>query len=85
MDNFDIVAKLHELMCSEAGCKDLRVSMTAKLAIYEIEKLRKERDEARREICHVFETGLFRDERMSRTAKSIATERGWDCFKEYGK
>ncbi len=39
-----------------------------------------ERDEARREVCHVFQTDLFRDAGMFRTANSVALERGWDCF-----
>ena len=55
MDNFDIVAKLHGLVCSEAGCRDLRISMTAKLAMYEIEKLRKERDEAKSKLGRIME------------------------------
>lgn len=44
-----------------------------------------ERDEARREVCHVFQTDLFRDAGMFRTANSVAVERGWDCCKEDGK
>lgn len=61
----DIVARLERLMCSEAGCGDMRIYMTAKLAAAEIQllreenrqlsgdagKLREERDEARREVC----------------------------------
>ena len=46
----------------------------------EIERLRKERDEARREVC--------RDEAYRPspsppcTANQVADRRGWDCFKE---
>ena len=42
-------------------------------------KLRAERDEARREVCSMNETGL----RMNETDKKReAKRRGWDCFKE---
>lgn len=45
----------------------------------EIERLRKERDEARREVCSMNETGL----RMNESDKKReAKRRGWDCFKE---
>ena len=42
-------------------------------------KLREERDEARREVCSMNETGL----RMNESDKKReAKQRGWDCFKE---
>ena len=45
----------------------------------EIERLRKERDEARREVCGMNESGLrMNDSDKQREAK----RRGWDCFKE---
>ena len=45
----------------------------------EIERLRAERDEARREVCSMNETGL----RMNESDKKReAKRRGWDCFKE---
>jgi len=41
----------------------------------EIERLRNERDEARREVCVLMQrTGFLRGD--------YAAERGWDCFKE---
>jgi hypothetical protein len=49
-------------------------------AYAEIERLREERDEARREVC--------RDEAYRPspsppcTANQVANRRGWDCFKE---
>ena len=46
----------------------------------EIERLRAERDEARREVCNMNETGL----RMNESDKKReAKRRGWDCFKEH--
>ena len=43
----------------------------------EIERLRAERDEARREVCNMNETGL----RMNESDKKReAKRRGWDCF-----
>ena len=55
-------------------------------AIAEIKRLRQEnatltaeRDEARREVCSMNETGL----RMNESDKTReANRRGWDCFKE---
>lgn len=45
----------------------------------DIETLRAERDEARREVCSMNETGL----RMNESDKKReAKRRGWDCFKE---
>lgn len=46
----------------------------------EVERLRAERDEARREVCDFCESG---DEwNAPEVAREIAEERGWDCFKE---
>lgn len=41
----------------------------------EIEGVRRERDEARREICHTKKRRLI-------THLDYARKRGWDCFKE---
>lgn len=47
-------------------------------AAYEIERLRAERDEARREVCNMMhKTGFLNGD--------YADSRGWDCFKEDGK
>ena len=55
----------------------------------EIERLRNERDEARRELCRdeaiirLQRNRVHRDsEDVVGLAKEIAVERGWDCFKE---
>ena len=45
----------------------------------EIERLRKERDEARREICQSRSTSYPHD---MKEVYEIADSRGWDCFKE---
>lgn len=42
----------------------------------EVQRLRKERDEARREVCLTWESV------MGREAQTIAEDKGWDCFKE---
>ncbi len=42
----------------------------------EIERLRKERDEARWEVCELSSNGSIDD------ATRIFVERGWDCYKE---
>ena len=48
----------------------------------EIERLRKERDEARREVCQFRSTSYPHD---MKEVYEIADSRGWDCFKEDGK
>jgi hypothetical protein len=45
----------------------------------EIERLRAERDEARREVCSMNETGLRMNESDKRRE---AKRRGWDCWEE---
>jgi hypothetical protein len=45
----------------------------------EIERLRKERDEARREICVMLEDAT------NNHRENHAKRWGWDCFKENGK
>jgi hypothetical protein len=45
----------------------------------EIERLRKERDEARRESC------VWAGWTTGNTPRDTAALRGWDCFKEDGK
>ena len=61
-------------------CSDTDVDEAAD----EIERLRKERDEARRMVCEKEET-LGCDERgvpRNGSARDQAKQRGWDCFKE---
>ena len=48
-------------------------------AIVEIERLRKERDEARREICQFRSTSYPHD---MKEVHEIADSREWDCYKE---
>ena len=49
------------------------------LLVQKCRELEKERDEARREVCSMNETGL----RMNESDKKReAKRRGWDCFKE---
>jgi hypothetical protein len=61
--------------------------MGAKLAIYEIERLTAERDEARREICVNATAEPYRQLCGSGILlpQDEARERGWDCFKEDDK
>jgi|688.fasta_scaffold1088727_1 hypothetical protein len=47
----------------------------------EIEKLIKERDEARREVCELCTKG----ECIPIPPREIAEQLGWDCFKENNK
>ena len=77
----DIIETLRRIQCSDVACGNLRVAMGLKLAIYEIERLRVERDEARREVC------LNEAQHLPTMADPHreAMRRGWDCFKEDGK
>lgn len=85
----DIVARLRGAAISSCDCVKCE-------AADEIERLRAERDEARRELCAA-RRELCRNEATIRLqrhrvhrnsedvvglAKEIAVERGWDCFKE---
>lgn len=47
----------------------------------EIEVLRSQRDEARREVCREVSSRLD-PLGISITAQSIAEQRGWECFKD---
>ena len=66
---------------SDAPCRTDLGPLTKRLLEQqqEIELLRAERDEARRELCQLIFTN--RGLRPS----GYATYRGWDCFKEDGK
>jgi hypothetical protein len=54
---------------------------TCNEAADEIERLRQERDEARREVCHLMRSDDY-NEPFDGTVFEYATHRGWDCFKE---
>lgn len=64
-----------------AACRTDLGPLTRKLLEQqqEIERIRAERDEARRELC-VAEAML--SPRDDKTPRMEAAERGWDCFKE---
>jgi len=44
--NEDIIETLRRIQCSDVACGNLRIAMGLKLAIYEIERVRAERDAA---------------------------------------
>lgn len=72
MNDTELVRRLRDCTCIPHGeiCRE---------AADEIERLRSERDQARREVCSMNETGL----RMNESDKKReAKRRGWDCFKE---
>jgi hypothetical protein len=70
----DIVTRLRAVFHN-----DRSVELMNREAADEIERLRAERDEARREIAHrVFVSGGL-------LPAEFAESRGWDCFKEDGK
>jgi hypothetical protein len=73
----DIVTRLRAVLHN-----DRSVELMNREAADEIEKLRKERDEARREVCQFRSTSYPHD---MKEVYEIADSRGWDCFKEDGK
>ena len=84
--NEDIIETLRRIQCSDAACGNLRIAMGLKLAIYEIERLRGERDEARRIACdnEARHNSMMFDSPKHSDPCAIAESRGWDCFKEGG-
>jgi len=71
----DIIETLRRIECSDAACGNLQIAMGVKLAIYEIKRLRLERDEARREVC-LLDADILYGQIL------YAKERGWDCFED---
>jgi len=74
MTDPDIVKRLRNIDCTRGDVHD---------AADEIERLRAERDEARRMWCEAAPVGnsLSVDD-MDRRARAEAKRRGWDCYKE---
>jgi len=83
---------LNDLAALARTTKSARLSRAATAAASEIERLRAERDEARRSCCEYaaivdgadtadgMESGRFYE-----IAMKYMKDRGWDCFKEDGK
>jgi len=80
----DIVDELREIQRMNTT---LHGAQMAARAAGEIERLRKERDEARKQLCErdaaertrsAWSNGLS----VRYISQDIARERGWDCFKE---
>ena len=83
-DPDDIVPRLRLWAEGVEKQKAVVLAVAITEAADEIERLRAERDEARREVCE-----LRTDIGFSRPLKpyliEFAASRGWDCFKEDGK
>jgi len=58
---------------------DRSVELHCREAADEIERLREERDEARREVCQYRSTSYPHD---MKEVYEIADSRGWDCYKD---
>ncbi len=85
MSNFDPIPRLQQIAATieDGGHFDSPATAAHYIncAIKEIERLRKERDEARRMYCYAIPENCDEHE-----ARKIAWERGWDCFpQEDGK
>ena len=72
----DIVARLRAVLNH-----DRAVELTSREAADEIERLRNERDEARREVCEL-RTDIGFSRPIASHLVEFAASRGWDCFKE---
>ena len=83
--NFDPIPRLQQIAATieESGADIFDAPATAvhyiECAIKEIERLRNERDEARRKICKI-ESEAICD--PPRSPQKYAILMGWDCFKE---
>ena len=77
MADTDIVARLNRILsgANERGLDETECRAVRDAAA-EIERLRKERDELRREVCEYATTG-----ETIGAALLYANSRGWDCFK----
>jgi len=89
---FNLIPRLQQIAATieESGADIFDAPATAvhyiECAIKEIERLREERDEARREVCGLLvacHTDPDDDEKPDPNLKNVhAGIRGWDCFKE---
>ena len=77
MNTYDIVSRLRDCTCIPHG--DI-----CRAAASEIERLRKERDEARRGLCYEVAAWVanFKHSTHAEESRAEAERRGWDCFKE---
>jgi len=90
VSNFDPIPRLQQIAATieESGADIFDAPATAahyiECAIKEIERLRKERDEARRMLCEEWaqQDGLPLDWQGRRGAEGMAEFVKWDCFKE---
>jgi len=80
MTDPDIVTWLRSILHN-----DRSVELHCQEAANEIERLRKERDEARREICMILGGKGGRSSHVSPDAIDHARSRGWDCFAGAGE
>ena len=81
-NNIDIVEQLREegFITHIGGLS--RESKLLHEAADEIERLRKERDEVRLELCKRVSKTIWNPQFPLMSEKQYAEERGWDCFKE---
>jgi hypothetical protein len=81
--NFDPIPRLQQIAATieESGADIFDAPATAvhyiECAIKEIERLRKDLDEARRRVCE-----MLHEEGYGRSPEEWAKRKGWDCFKE---
>ena len=81
----DIIETLRRIQCSDAACGNLQIAMGVKLAIYEIKRLRLERDEAKSKVerimsglegtCMTCEPVGVRNQQMQRDIATLKAQR----------
>jgi len=79
----DIVARLRYYTQVDTTTPVFIVNADLLKAADEIERLRKERDEARREVCQIKGTVRWNHYFPHFDPKGYAENRGWDCHKDY--
>lgn len=78
----NIVTRLRSLANALAMGEWIALTETCATAADEIERLRAERDEARRWCCELWATDQIISQNTGMTPADYAAETGWDCFKE---
>jgi len=84
VNEHDAIARIKRLSHS-INCADEIAEVIERL-INERDEMRRQRDEARREVCKRVESAsCLSDGEPTTTASDYARWCGWDCFKEDGK
>ena len=95
-DRMTVVERIAHIRADWANCRETDDPMVlfiasavahtvCRQAADEIERLRAERDDARREVCAADAAYVRDPDEREPHMLGYAAKRGWDCFKEAGK